>query len=318
MVQTRKTAPAVPVDAVTPTRRSTRTKAVPVDAVTPRRCSTRTKAVRDSTKTLTPGQRFRDLLTVCEDHVPVADVVGDDCPVDDDVIVSPPPNKQTRNNQVVGEHNDSTITPVPPTFASVAATSLTQLEDDDPSDTAKDVNDDDKDGDDDRKLPAKRNAGKGDAMPSIPEGDYNTDEGDDDNDGGVDAFLNSYYDRDDPGDDNESFDAAAQDDRDDPRDDNELFDAAAQDGDSRSEVAAQDGNVEDESTANGAGEDDTTRWGEDAGSMDGVAAVVDVVDPSTLFLHAEEDAGSLLAFFADDSNYDDDGQREPVIDVDNE
>ena len=185
MVQTRKTAPAVPVDAVTPTRRSTRTKAVPVDAVTPRRCSTRTKAVRDSTKTLTPGQRFRDLLTVCEDHVPVADVVGDDCPVDNDVIVSPPPNKQTRNNQVVGEHNDSTITPVPPAFASVAATSLTQLEDDDPSDTAKDVNDDDKDGDDDRKLPAKRKAGKGDAMPSIPEGDYNTDEGDDDNDGGV-------------------------------------------------------------------------------------------------------------------------------------
>ena len=58
--------------------------------------------------------------------------------------------------------------------------------------------------------------------------------------------------------------------------------------------------------------------GEAVANIISVSEVVDDMDPSSLFLHAEEDADSLLAFFADDSNYDDEGQREPAIDVDNE
>jgi hypothetical protein len=239
----------------------------------------------------TPGQRFRNLLTVCEDYVPVADVVGPDCPVDNDVVVSPPPTKRTRRNK--------------PAFASLACTSLTQLEDDEPDNNAaataryqNQKNDDDSSDDGDRKLPAKRDltsddgdrklpaehdTDKGDALPSI-------DEVDDDNDGEIDAFINGYYADDDPR-DNESHD---------------------------DDVPAQDRVVEDESTANGAGEDDANGGGEGVVNEVALSAVVDNLDPSSLFLHAEEDADSLMAFFADDSNYDDEGQREPVIDVDNE
>ncbi len=79
MVWQHKTIP----DTVTPTRRSARTRAAQADSATKQ----------------TPGQRFRSLLTVCEDYVPVADVVGADSRVDD-VIVLPPPTKRTRRKNL--------------------------------------------------------------------------------------------------------------------------------------------------------------------------------------------------------------------------
>ncbi len=89
MVRQHKTIP----DTVTPTRRSARTLAAQADSATKQ----------------TPGQRFRSLLTVCEDYVPVANVVGaDSCA--DDVVVSPPPTKRTRRKNLDAPNkNDTSI-----------------------------------------------------------------------------------------------------------------------------------------------------------------------------------------------------------------
>ena len=43
----------------------------------------------------------------------------------------------------------------------------------------------------------------------------------------------------------------------------------------------------------------------------------DGIDPSSLFFHAKEVTDELLAFFVDDSNYDDEGQREPTVNINN-
>ncbi len=159
-------------------------------------------------------------------------------------------------------------------------------------DSSKDNNvDDDGCGNDDRKLPAKRDTNFVDDMPPIPEGD-------DDNDGGVDAFLSGYEEE-------VTANNGGGEDVDDQDDDVEGNDAG--------------GGGEDEFAANGAGDNDANDGGgESVANAILVSEAVANMDPSSLFLHAKEDADSFLAFFADDSNYQDEGQREPTINVDNE
>ena len=200
-------------------------KAIP-DTVTPTRRSARIKEVAPAQTA--HGERFRSLLTVCEDYIPVANVVGVDCPVDD-VVVSPPPTKRTRRKiPVDGLNNNTRIEtatvdvadiPLPPAFAwdniaaaaaaTTAAPAGVENNSDIPlpafasavapnlmlnDDSSENENaNDDGCGNDDRKLPAQeRDTDMGDEMSAIPEGD------DDDNDDedGINAFLSSYGDED--------------------------------------------------------------------------------------------------------------------------
>lgn len=136
------------------------------------------------------------------------------------MIPATTPQKPLRISRKVG----MITLPLPPRLASsLSKNSLSKKTNDDSSIDDKDRKlpakrntgkGDSSDDDEDRKLPAKRDTGKGDAMHSI-------DEVDGDNDGGLDAFISASYEDHDPN-----------------GDDDERHDAAQEDGDGRGEVPA--------------------------------------------------------------------------------
>ena len=241
-------------------RKKQRNGLAPSVTSTPSRRSTRFQSQQDSA-VQTPGQRFRSIVSACLDFVPVAAVANLDSPVDD-VVVSPPPKKRTRKNNLVGSNlNTECFTetinvanfPVP-AFA-LAATSQFSSAQNANDEEEEGCGDDDNDQKiDDRKMPARR-----DNLSSIAEEAYDNDN-DDDDDG--DAFLGT--------------------------------------DDNSNEV------------------DDDDVDGDVAVSSREVETKEDNLDPTSLFLHDEEDADALMAFFADDSNYDDEGQREQEVKINNE
>ncbi len=260
----------------------------------------------------TPGERFRSLVSACDDHVPVADVVADSAPVDDDVVVSPPPNK--RSKKPTATPFFATVNPAL-LFARVdEGGSLAGHDDAIPDGDRKLPARSDAIPDGDRKLPARRDATNA-LLSVIPE---NTQDDDD-----LQLFSSS----------GDSDEAEYEDFREDcvldpvsgkfharySSEEEEYVDAYDDiaNGDHDEDMGKDDGDDD-----NDGGEDD----GDDEGGEDdehkddnhNVARhAASPFDPSSLFLHAEEDVNSMLSFFADDANYEEE-PREPSVNINNE
>ncbi len=269
---------------------------------TPVRRSTRNRNVVG-----TPGERFRSLVSACSDYVPVAEIVVDSTAHVDDVVVSPPPNKRTKPTALpaIAENLDSTahvddVVVSPPRNKRTALPAIAENTHDDNSSIP----------DGDRKLPARRD---------LHVSDENTHNDD------VQDFLNGSSD------DSEEYDSYRAD---------YVLDAVsgkfhAQHSSSEEEDDDDDGvldynhdknvGVDDENIVDDGGLDDGNNGGGDdennvaraAASFDrddenNVAQAAVPFDPSSLFLHAEEDATALLSFFADDSNFEEQPAEAPV------
>ncbi len=140
-----KATPSAPHDAFTPTRRSARiNNAGPAAG--------------------TPGERFRNISAACSDFVAVAEIVTNvDRPLDD-VVLSPPPTKRSKNgdSQFVTKATinvaDFPLPSAVPTQRDKTNSRLSLIQEDDAKSLLGD--DDDVDdggcGDDNRKMPARR------------------------------------------------------------------------------------------------------------------------------------------------------------------
>jgi hypothetical protein len=266
-------------------RKKQRNGLAPSTTSTPSRRSARFQSQQDST-VQTPGQRFRSLVGACSDFVPVAAVANSDSPVDD-VVVSPLPKKQTRQINLVGSNlNTECFTetinianfPVP-AFASAATSRFS---------SAQNANDEEEEGcgddDNDPKIDDRKMPARSDNLPSIAKDEYDNN----DDDGAIDAFLGTDDNSNKVGVNDIGDDKLGIDDREEHN-----FDAF---------------HVHDEG-----GQEVTV-----AVSSREVETKEDNLDPTSLFLHNKEDADALMAFFADDSNYDDEGQREQEVKINNE
>ncbi len=306
-----KATPLAPHDAFTPTCRSARiNNASPVAG--------------------TPGERFQKISAACFDLVAVAEIVTNvDCPLDD-VVLPPPPTKRSKNGDSQFDTKATIIVadfPLPSavlTQRDKTNSRLSLIQEDDAKSLLGD--DDDVDdggcGDDNRKMPARRDERTTSSSRTTAEDDDGR--GDDnqkmparrdatarqtstaEDDGDMDAFLSSCeYDNVDEveGEDEDHGDEVEQEDE-----DGDEVEQEDEDGD---EVEGEDEDHGDE--VEGEDEDgDQVEGGDEDGESHG-----DDVDPSSLFLHADEDAAALLSFFADDANYAEE-EEEVVVRVNNE
>jgi hypothetical protein len=263
---------------------------------------------QDSTQT--PSEHFRILVATCSDYVPVAAIVANSDSPMDDVIVSPPSTKHTH-------HKNTAIATERLNVAMLAVSAFASMGNKNTNNNAKDVDDDGYGDDDDQKLPARQEKNKKD----------DDDDDDDKNKNGMDKEYNDGCD-----DEKLSAHCGCMSSICEGVDDEECeIDALF--GTGMDEEKLNDNNVvddnddvvdDDQSGAHkGEGKDDA----DDEGEYDGKDGVdnkheyngkVSDLDPCSLFLHSKEDTDALMAFFADDLNYDDGGQIEPAIRINNE
>jgi hypothetical protein len=186
--------------------------------------------------------------------------------------------------------------------------------------------------DGDRKLPARRDV-TSKLLPVIPE---NTRDDDD-----LQLFMSSSGDVSESEYDNFRADyvldptsgkfqharySSEDEDYDDAYDDIATVDGGGEDADGdddNDDEDEDDGDKDDDGCVDDGGDDDD--GGKDDGDDDNgdkndknnVARHSSPFDPSSLFLHAEEDVSSMLSFFADDANYEEE-PREPSVNINNE